>query len=158
MDEEEDSDTTNREGIFHSPLRSPQALPQTPNRSDKYSLRPLPRPSAHNTPSYANSPPAKRRKRANKENHGDTEENPGWKRAYKALLKKYNRLQKDYDVLIERVHMAKRNAQRGGTSRSPSRRTHVTQRGVSALGGASRTNQLPGSPEPHVSNVYSLLS
>ncbi|KAK0238363.1 hypothetical protein EDD85DRAFT_950581 [Armillaria nabsnona] len=158
MDEDEDSDTTNREGIFHSPLHSPQALPQTPNRSEKYSLRPRQRPSAHNTPSYAKSPPAKRRKRANKENYGNTEENPGWKRAYKELLKRYNRLQKDYDVLMERVQMAKRNAQRGGTSRSPSRRTHVTQGGVSALGGASRTNQQPGSPEPHVSNVYSLLS
>ncbi|PBK91773.1 hypothetical protein ARMGADRAFT_1081194 [Armillaria gallica] len=157
MDEDEDSDTTNQEGIFHSPLRSPQALPQTPNRSEKYSLRPRPRPSAHNSPSYANSPPAKRRKRANKENHGNTEENPGWKRAYEALLKEHNRLQKDYYVLMERVQMAKRDAQRGGSSRSPSCRTHVSQRGVSALGGASRTNQQLGSPEPHVSNVYSLL-
>ncbi|KAK0207709.1 hypothetical protein IW262DRAFT_527044 [Armillaria fumosa] len=154
MGEDEDSDDTNWVGIFHSPLRLPQALPQTPTRSEKYSLRPRPRPSAHNTLSCAKSPPAKRRKRANKKNHGNAEDNPGWKGAYETLLKKYNRLQKDYDVLTKRVQMAKVDAQRGGTSTSPSRRT---QSDISALGSASRTNQEPDSPERHVSNVYSLL-
>ncbi|KAK0488484.1 hypothetical protein IW261DRAFT_352748 [Armillaria novae-zelandiae] len=155
MDEDEDSDDTNWVGIFHSPLRSPQALLQTPTRSEKYSLRPRPKPSAYNTPSWAKSPPAKRRMRANKENHGNAEENPGWKKAYEALLKRYNRLQKDYDVLMKRLQIAKVDAQRGGTLRSPSRRALG---GISAPGSGSLMNQEPGSPEPHVSNVYSLLS
>ncbi|KAK0220296.1 hypothetical protein IW262DRAFT_1297384 [Armillaria fumosa] len=156
MDEDEDSDDTNRVAIFHSPLRSPQALPQTPTRSEKYSLRPRPRPSAHNTPSCVKSPLARHRERANKNNHGpDTEDNPGWKRAYEMLLKSYTRLQKDYDVLTKRVQMAKVEARREGTSRTSSCRT---QSSISASGSASRTNLEPDSPEPHMSNVYSLLS
>lgn len=155
MDENINNDDTNWMGIFHSPLRLPHSLSQTPTRSEKYSLRPRPRPSAHNTPSCAKSPPAKRHKRTNKKNHGDAEDNPGWKRAYEILLRRYSRLQKDYDVLMKRVQMAKVNVQRGGISRSPSRRT---QSSISSPGSASHTNQEPDSPEPHVSNVYSLLS
>ncbi|KAK0488161.1 hypothetical protein EDD18DRAFT_1110528 [Armillaria luteobubalina] len=62
MDEDEDNHDTNRVAIFQSPLRSPQALPQTPTRSERYSLRPRPRPSARNAPSCIKSPPAKCRK------------------------------------------------------------------------------------------------
>ncbi|KAK0207803.1 hypothetical protein IW262DRAFT_1469142 [Armillaria fumosa] len=62
MDEDEDNDDTNRVTIFQSPLHSPQALPQTPTPSEKYSLRPRPRLSAHNAPSCIKSPPARHHK------------------------------------------------------------------------------------------------
>ncbi|KAK0203202.1 hypothetical protein DFS33DRAFT_968487 [Desarmillaria ectypa] len=154
MDEDEDSDATNWDvpGIFHSPLHSP--LPRTPNCSEKYSLRPRPRPSENNAPSYS-EPPAKRCKRANKENHGNGEENPGWREAYNMLLKEYTHLQREYDMLKESVEMERRveQGQGQGLSRSPSHLTYVTNRGVSLLGGTGHTNQ-----QSYVSNVYSLLS
>ncbi|KAG7444554.1 uncharacterized protein BT62DRAFT_921327 [Guyanagaster necrorhizus] len=120
--EDEGSDVTNWSlpGIFRSPLHSP--LPQTPTLTENL-LRPRPSPSGHNTLSYADPPKVKRSKRANKENHGSGEENPGWRQAYLKLLKKYTCLQRERDMLKEsheRVRMEKRVEGGEGSSRSPS--------------------------------------
>ncbi|KAK0457354.1 uncharacterized protein EV420DRAFT_522322 [Desarmillaria tabescens] len=149
IDEDEDNDR-DLPVIFRSlsPLRSP--LPCTPNhRTEGYSLRPRPRPSRNDTPTYS-EPPAKRCK-----NHGNGEENPGWKKAYNWLLKKHGDLQQEYSMLKEKIEMAKRveQGQGQGASRSPSHLSDVTNRGATVLGGTGHMNQ-----RPYVSNVYSLLS